>query len=71
MTKPTITRDKAIDILSKHQKWRRHRGSISENIEMQDLKELGLAIDLAIIYLNLEKLNDTIEKIATMEKLND
>lgn len=48
-----MTLQKVIDILESHNKWRRS----DEELEMTDPKELGEAIDAAIIYLKtLDKL---------------
>jgi hypothetical protein len=41
-----MTEEKALEILTHHQKWRRGRGG--DDLPMLDPKEVGLALDVAI-----------------------
>ena len=46
---------KAVEILKKHNVWRRYNGPIDEApMEMENPKELGKAIDLIVNYLEEE-----------------
>jgi hypothetical protein len=48
-----MTRTEAIDILEKHNEWRRFDGETIDNIPMQDPKLIGEAIDISILNLRL------------------
>jgi hypothetical protein len=50
-----MTRTEAIDILEKHNEWRRFDGETIDNIPMQDPKLIGEAIDISILNLRLIK----------------
>lgn len=43
-----MDKEKAITILRKHQAWRRYNGPIGDGPKMQEPKEIGEAIDVAI-----------------------
>jgi hypothetical protein len=48
-----MTRTEAIDVLEKHNEWRRFDGETRYNTVMQSPKLLGEAIDVAILNLRL------------------
>jgi len=51
----TISIERAIEVLTKHQEWRRYNGPMEESPEMQNPTEIGIATDLAIKYLELQQ----------------
>jgi hypothetical protein len=53
----TIT--KAIDILEKHNEWRRFKGNTVDSPPMQDPKLIGEAIDIAIYELLMLEVIET------------
>lgn len=53
--KSRMTREEALEILRKHQEWRRYRGPIGEGPKMVEPAEVGKAIDVAIGILAEDK----------------